>query len=165
MKIVIDGHTASGKSTIAKRICERIGSTYLKPYDATVGEINRWVFDERPKEDLQCFRKCVDNFFLTSSPRDCVFDRLFPSTLSMLPNKLWPQELPLRETTFILWTSPQIIEQRLALRGRNNWTREYHEFFSDAFRKVAETYDVPLIDTEEKSEEDVVDQIVSTISL
>ena len=134
MKLVIDGHTGSGKTTLARLISKQCNWEYVKPYDGTTGAITRWLHERGDTSRLNAFRETVDTYSASSAPTNCVFDRLGPSTVSLLPIEDWPNALPLQESTVILHASLATTLTRVQARGRNTWTQQEHADFLEIFK-------------------------------
>lgn len=158
MRLVIDGHSGSGKSTTAIKIAGRSSIPYVKPYSREVGEINKWLCAQNSNK-LSNFRTCIDNYYLATSPENCVFDRFGPSTISLMPYNEWPPSFLLQSSSVILRADPAEIIYRLTVRGRNIWSDAQHHTYVKIFDDIAEKYDIPLVDTTELKPDDVVNQI------
>ena len=160
--IILDGHTCSGKSEIGHLIADRLFFKYVKPFDGTVGEINRFLVQMADQHRLIAFRSCILDYFSASTATvPCVFDRFQPSTLSLIPQTSWPLELEDAARTIILWCDEETTARRLAHRGRDIWTSSQHSHFIKCFREIAETYHLRLIDTSHSKIDLVADEILA----
>lgn len=159
LSIVIDGHTASGKTTLALALSRTFGFQYIKPFDSKIGDINKFLFD-RHDERLSIFRSCIVDYYLSTSQTTSVYDRLTPSTLSLLPVSDWPLEIPNAKRTFIVWCDIETTLDRLTVRGRNIWSILDHKDFIDRFRMIADRYNLPLIDTTSGGVDQALDKII-----
>lgn len=45
--IAIDGHDASGKTTIAKLLSKEIDGKYIKPFDGNIGDMIVWAYKKK----------------------------------------------------------------------------------------------------------------------
>lgn len=146
--LIIDGHTCSGKSTVAKTVAERLGRQYIKPFDGAIGRVNQYLAERQDWARLKVFRSSViDCACADHRLKPTVFDRLHPSTLSLLPESEWPDQIAYGRQSVILWCDENVTLARLEQRGRNLWTLEQHRTFVKRFRTIAERYGILLIDT------------------
>lgn len=158
--IIVDGHAGSGKTTLARAIAATLGLTYVKPFDGATGEINAWLYRQGRTADLVAFRRIVSEHALEqSAERPVVFDRLFPSTLSLLDAGDWPDRLPLAERTLICWCPAEVTVARLKQRGRDIWSVEDHRRFCRIFADIAARYGLCVVDTGVLSAEAALDRV------
>jgi hypothetical protein len=136
-----------------------MGFPYVKPYAGDTGLITKWLYDNERYQQLFYFRECVDSFNLFSNNVG-IYDRLTPSTLTLVPECYWPSTLPLQETTLILWSDLKTTLDRIGTRGDEAWTVEQHQRFIELFQVISERYQLPLINTSHTS----IDELMFLIS-
>ncbi|WFU40954.1 hypothetical protein QA640_43620 [Bradyrhizobium sp. CB82] len=121
---------------------------YVKPFDGVTGEVNAWLYRKGRTTDLLAFRRIIsDHAVEQNAERPTVFDRLIPSTLSLLDGSNWPDRLPFAERTVICWSPADLTVVRLAERGRDIWSAEDHGRFCRIFADIAARYRLFIVDT------------------
>jgi len=160
MRLFIDGHTGTGKTTVAQILCHRFSAEYVKSYSGSLGEITMQLFRAGNFDALRTFRSIVDDYCLNGLPARAVVDRLGPSSVSLLPSQMWPTELPMQSRTVILSASIETTCSRLATRGRDPWASKQHAWFIDVFQEIARRFGIPIISTDALSPNQVADRIV-----
>lgn len=158
--VIIDGHAGSGKTTLARSIAESQGFAYVKAFDGTTGDVNTWLYGQGRTTDLVLFRRIIcEHAVDRNAKRPAVFDRLFPSSLSLISPNDWPDRLPFAEQTVICWCPAKLAMTRLAERGRDIWSVEEHRQFCQIFADIAARYRLLVINTGVLSAGDALESI------
>lgn len=167
MIIAFDGHDASGKSTLAKRVAEKLGGTYSRPYDQSLGELFVWLFRQgRAGSVAQIAQAALDRFAAVSEslPGPVVCDRHALSALALAGCDSTEVRLP--DHTFLCWTDLPTTLARERARGREFSDEEVAEqvVLLDRYAAVGTRYGVPAVDTTSQSIDDCVEQVVRAVS-
>jgi cytidylate kinase len=165
--VFLDGHTASGKSTISKLLRDRIGGCIIKPFDdETAFRLLRYHAEgEFAKLDEEA-RAVLDAGPGAGAPTDepIIFDRHWVSVAARLPDALqdgW-KTLP---RSFVCWADLETTLDRVVARGGSRADAVYQAEIIAAYRTLAERRHIRLIDTSKLSQNAAVDLIVSDLGL
>jgi cytidylate kinase len=163
-RIVIDGHSASGKSTVAAIVAARLGGTVVHPFgDSEAAELlgltagGRFEdFERRAQEMLAQAEKGAGRV-------PAVFDRHWVTVAAHLPEP-WRRRWPAVPRTYVCWADLETTERRLLARMPHNVNRDFHSHFLGEYRGLAERLGVPLIDTSRMTGEEAAARILADIS-
>lgn len=152
--IAIDGHDASGKSTISALVARDQGGVVARAFPDALGGMIAWLAERgefaRANElaHLGVKKAVSDNF----GARLLVFDRHWLTIFTLLPEAFWQSWLP-RPRTVLCWTNSIVTKQRLEARGEVTADVASYDRSIAQFRRIAEALDVPLVDTSYSSPE------------
>lgn len=156
--IAIDGHNATGKSSVCQLIAARHSRRVLRPYSGTNGEITMSLLSDGNMRELMNFRGTVDSWAMKT--RQSVVDRSWASTLSLVPKFLWwDVDTEWVSRTVILTCDVETALCRLHDRGRNLWTEKEHREYVATFQEIAKLYGIRTIDTSRFGVGEVAEQI------
>ena len=159
--LVLDGHDAAGKTTLAHMVANSLGGHYVKPFDGTLGDMIIWLYernhfdlaDELSRTSIQ--KTVSDN--LDSSL--LVFDRHWMSMFTLLPASLRKGWFPL-PVSILCWADLQTTTKRLSDRGEELGNPAEHYHFLQLYKEIAEEFAVPVVDTSLESTEDSLSRIL-----
>jgi hypothetical protein len=162
--VVVDGHSASGKSTVAAILAERLGARLVRPFTEEaaaelLGYARDGAFDRlalRGREILRQAERPVEG-------RAAVFDRHWVSLLVQLPEAAragWAA--PPR--TYLCWADAAVTVRRLRARVDHEPDLPYHARLVDAYRAVAGQLGVPLIDTSRRTAEETAAVVLDDLA-
>lgn len=153
-RIVVDGYSASGKSTVAATVAGKLGAVLVRPFtDETAAELIGYVrrgdferVDARAREILARAER-------SAAGRLAVFDRHWVSILVHLPETFHARwSGPPR--TYVCWADTETTLRRLRARVEHEPDAPLHTHFVLAYRALAERLGVPLIDTSRRTPEE-----------
>lgn len=161
--IVIDGHDASGKTSICKRISEILGYKYIKPFSNSLGDLIAWLITcKNYKLANQIAMSAIDKVLKENPKSNLIFDRHWICMFTLIPDDLksdW-HHIPF---SIICWANPEITLTRLHERNDidiNKWDNEY---FCKKYLEVGERYHIPIIDTSFISVDEGVEKAMKII--
>ena len=187
MKIAIEGMDGVGKSTIAKELAKRNEFTYIgdaihKVFDATDKESEYYkifkrrenqLFFESGNDILRAWLCSLGNIYTATQVKDknIVVDRHILSNFQQNGTRenieIYKTLLSLigvPDMSVILYASPEVRLQRIYTRNKNDRDLQDEAIKADGYKgmiKFAEKFNMPhfVIDTEEKSIDDIVQEI------
>jgi hypothetical protein len=167
MRIVaFEGHDGSGKTSIAKQVAERLGATYVKPFDGLLGDHIAWCWrQERFELANEVARSAVERQ-LQLHERDefLVFDRHWMTMFTVVPRSMWSDWFPL-PPAILCWTTVESTRARLLSRGEvDEALLNTHEHYCRLYREIAGTHGVPILDTTDAPLERSVARAVELVS-
>lgn len=148
--LVLDGHDGAGKSTLARWLAQELGAHYVKPFDASLGELisGLWSRGDYVLADVVS-RKAVE--FELARHKDgevLIFDRMWLSLFTVLPEQFhgnWN-----RPDTILVWADVATTNQRLRERGERVDEQENRHFCA-LYPRLAERYGIPVLDTSRRT--------------
>jgi thymidylate kinase len=159
MILAIDGHDASGKTSVAREVARLAGARYAKPYDGTVGQLMRWLHEHDQGELVVEMGRAAIDYSLDvagDAPR-VVCDRHWLTVLAVTNldrAALWRHGI----ITVLCWAPSDVTRDRLTARGDPNADLSTVDHYCDRYLALAKQYDVPTINTGEYGLDQAVDQ-------
>ena len=145
--IAIDGHDASGKTSICKRISELLGYKYIKPFSNSLGDLIAWLITCKNYELAnQIALSAIDKALKDNPESNLIFDRHWICMFTLIPDNLkreW-KDVPF---SILCWANPEITLKRLQERnaiGMNKWDDHY---FCQKYLEIGAQYHIPVVDT------------------
>jgi len=142
--IALDGHDGSGKSSIAKALAAMGHGTVVKPFSAQLGDYIAYLWGSRRfAEADRAARFAVRS--VSATPGRLVFDRHWLTMATVLPERYirhWE-----RPRTIVCWADLTTTIERLQQRGEEIGDLDYHRFYLDEYRRIANKAKVPVVDT------------------
>ncbi|MDQ5821773.1 MAG: AAA family ATPase [Actinomycetota bacterium] len=164
--VVLDGHDASGKSTLAPLLASSLGGAYAQPFAETLGDLIAWLWgSERFEEANDVAHLAVERALAQGDETTpLVFDRHWLTLFTVLPERLHASWLPL-PLTVLCWTDGATTARRLAQRSEPVGDLAQHEHYCRLYRELALVHDVPILDTTALSVQAAVDRLVNHSSV
>jgi dephospho-CoA kinase len=161
--IAIEGHDASGKTTVATALAEEMGGAYIKPF-RYLGDFLEWTWRTQ-KFHLtdQVARMAIADAAEDNADKVVlVFDRHWLTHFTVMPPHLLENwgELPI---TIMLWTDPDTTRERLRIRGEEPYAYD-HDHYCPLYKTVAARYRVPVVETTSTTIEEAVRRVRAIIS-
>jgi deoxyadenosine/deoxycytidine kinase len=146
--LVLDGHDATGKTTLAQSLASSINGTYVRPYIEPYGQelllaAEAHDYDQVMKISSQAFKNVI---MKTSLSKPLIFDRLWITVFTLVPesyHSLWT----VRPPTIICWTDLNTTLTRLASRKEVVPQTEWHKYYIDLYKNLAKKYKCEVIET------------------
>jgi thymidylate kinase len=163
--IVLDGYDGSGKTTLAKMLVQKLGGTYVKSYNDTLGRLIWGLFadDEYALASLVARTACRKELDAHRGESWLVYDRHWMTMFTLLPPEYHAEWIPL-PTTFRCHAPVDVTVARLHARGEKLDTpREVHRQQIERFETVSERHDVPSIDTSAASPAECLQGIMAIL--
>jgi thymidylate kinase len=160
--LALEGPDASGKTSIAQALAERLGGRYVKPFDGNIGLLIRWLHERRDYElanriSLAAVTRVVEQ------NRDVpwlIFDRHWVSVLAFIPREFAPTWMP-PPSTIVCLADKAIISGRLAERGEPPEELLASDDIVARFQRLAEEFGLPTLDTGRTTVESAVEQLLA----
>ncbi len=163
--LVLDGHDAAGKTTLARKVADSLGGRYVKPFDGTLGDMIIWLYERRNFEQAdELSGASVEKTVLGNSDSSLlVFDRHWMSMFTLFPPSLRQGWFPL-PSTILCWADLTTTAKRLSERGEEVGNLAEHEHFVQLYKDIAEEFGVPVVDTSLESAEDSLARVLWLVS-
>jgi cytidylate kinase len=160
--LAVDGHDGSGKTTAARRLAQRIGAPYVRPYAGAAGAAFL-ATAEAGDFELACeIAARAVRVALESRPEAdvLVFDRHWVTVASVVPPGYLEDWRPLPATA-VCWADLATTLERVAGRAEAQEPLAWHRRYVERYRELAERFGCHLVRTDELTEDEVVDDLVA----
>jgi deoxyadenosine/deoxycytidine kinase len=157
--LVLDGHDGTGKTTLAKHIAEELGGIYLCPFSGTAGEIMIWSAKSGESDfvsKLSC--KLVEHAIEANDAPILIFDRLWMTVFTLIPEAYWREWMPL-PPTMLCWADTDTILSRLRERKEKSHDASYHLMYMQKYKMLAQQFSCPILRTDQLSIEACVERL------
>lgn len=152
MIFVIDGHDGTGKTTLARRLAERIGADYVAPFSGVDGMSMLDAAESgRPIEADRLAREMLSRQVRDSGAAIKVFDRHWMTVFTLIPQSLWQSWLPLPPTV-LCWAELPTICARLEGRAECRRSTEWHAAYLKKYTDLARRFGIPIVRTDQCTE-------------
>lgn len=134
--LVLDGHDAAGKTTLARRLAAAVGARCLRPFG---GEFGRRLIDAYRAGDAQATiaigrRAILDCLASLQNDEPVVLDRGWLTVATLVPRHLFAAEWDLWTPVTLLWCNEAVTRARLREREeREDHLGNGHSFFLSAY--------------------------------
>lgn len=158
---VLDGHDGAGKTTLARMLAQKLNAIYVRPFSGDTGEklirlANEEKFSETSNWGLQAI-KIMHNAY---PDRKLVFDRHWMTVFTLIPQDYWEQWMPL-PPTILCWTDVSSTLIRTASRREKQYPEDYHRYYLNAYKKLADQFNCYLLDTSHKKIEESLNELLT----
>ena len=159
--LVLDGHDAAGKTTLARMVADSLGGRYVKPFDGTLGDMIIWLYKQKRFAQVDALSKSsIEKAMLDNSDSSLlVFDRHWMSMFTLFPSCLRERWFPV-PFTILCWSDLPTTIKRLSDRGEEAGNLAEHNHFVQYYKEIAEEFAVPIVDTSLESPEDSLTRIL-----
>jgi thymidylate kinase len=155
--ISFDGHDGAGKTTIAKKVAEKLKFKYIKPFESSLGDLIAWSFRNKKYDFTNKISKLAIEKSVSENPNtSLIFDRHWMSMFTVLPEQYYAEWNPL-PFTILIWVDWQTTMERLIQKGEKPGSEKEHQYYCDLYLKVADNYGVPVIDTTKHTIDECID--------
>jgi deoxyadenosine/deoxycytidine kinase len=147
--IVLDGHDAAGKTTLAARLAEELGGLHVRPFAGTVGQLMLWSAGQGEFAfTSNLARQAIDYTLAVNQAPLLIFDRHWLTLFSLLPESYWSawESLP---PTVLCWASLETTLSRLAARAEVEIPLEEHLHYLSLYRNIAERFGCHILRTDQ----------------
>jgi hypothetical protein len=162
--IAVDGHSASGKSTVAACVAERLGAAVVRPFgEEAAVELMGYVRGQDFARLATRGREILADAERGVQGRGAVFDRHWFTILVHLPAPLraaWTA----RPRTYVCWADAAVTVRRLRARVDHVPDVAYHASFVHAYRALAEELGVPLVETSARTPEESAEVVLEDLA-
>jgi len=147
--IVLDGHDAAGKTTLAARLAGELGGLHVRPFAGTAGQLMLWSARQGNFAFTSGLaRQAVEYTLATNQAPILVFDRHWMTVFSLLPESYWPAWEPL-PPTILCWASLETTLSRLANRADTEMQLEEHLHYLSLYRDIGQRFGCHLLRTDQ----------------
>jgi hypothetical protein len=161
--VVLDGHDAAGKSTLAGLIARHYGWRHVRPFAGELGDFIAWSYRSRRyrlanEVALGAVARVLDE---NRDAPGLVFDRHWLCMFTVLPpgfRRAWRDRPP----TILIWADPETTAIRQ--RERSEPVDEaLNDYYCRVYRELADRYRVPVVDTSRASLQDSLAECLALI--
>lgn len=148
MILVLDGHDASGKTTLAARLAAELGARHLRPFAGAVGRqftsaANQGNFDAA----AAIAHRAVEDSLAAATSNVVIFDRHWMTVFSMLPEAYWHDWKPL-PPTILCWADLATTLDRLQGRTQSEADDFDHPHYLTVYWQLARRFDCEILRTD-----------------
>jgi thymidylate kinase len=146
--LVLDGHDAAGKTTLATLLAERTEAHLIRPFEGKLGKLIAWAWGRGEFELADTIARASVRKELASNgdAPALVFDRHWLSLFTVLPRSFHERWRPLPPTV-LCWADVETTCRRLAERGEDVGDVSEHEHYCAVYLDLAAEHEVPVVDT------------------
>jgi len=152
--IALDGHDASGKTTLSKMLATKLNGKYIKPFSDSLGDLIAWSFrNEKLKLANDIALAAVEKEIqLNQEHNYLIFDRHWLTMFTVLPQDFFSQWQD-KPTTILCWADVETTNKRLDERDepKDQWCNEH---YCKLYKDLAEEYGVFTVNTSGDSDID-----------
>lgn len=164
LSIAIEGHDASGKTSVALALAREMDGVYIKPF-LYLGDFLEWTWKTRKFHVTdRAARLAIEASLEDNADKSVlVFDRHWFTHFTVMPLeylKNWGQ-LPI---TILLWTDAETTRERLRQRGEPTDAYD-HQHYCDLYGAMAVKYGIPVVDTTNITVEEALLKVKSIIEM
>ena len=159
--LVLDGHDAAGKTTLATMLAKSVGGVHIRPFAGDVGErLVRCVDEGEMLQAADLAQRAIKNALCNVDAPVLVFDRHWMTVFSLLPESYWSAWQPLPPTT-LCWADLKSTLTRLRCRTVDETHSYDHRHFLEMYQKLAQRFDCNIVRTDILSVEESFELVYS----
>lgn len=165
--IAIDGHDASGKTTIAKLLAQEIGGKYIKPYDGNIGDMIVWAYKKKKYSlvDEIALNAIEMNIDKNHNEKYLIFDRHWLSIDTLLHENMTITKIE-KPLTILCWADISTTSYRLKKRNDNLENEWENIYYCRLYKQLAEENRLYIIDTSDSPDpEPIVKRLINEFNL
>ncbi len=146
--LVLDGHDASGKTTLADRLATVLNACHLRPFAGAAGrQFTSAVDQEDFDEAARIAHNAVQDSLAAATSSIAIFDRHWMTVFSILPEAYWHSWKPLPPTT-LCWADLPATLERLKHRPQLDSDDFDHPHYLSVYWKLATTFACNIVRTD-----------------
>ena len=160
--IALDGHDGSGKSSVAAALAARGYGSVVKPFSAGLGDYIAHLWGNRHFAEADRAARFAVRA-VSRVPGRLIFDRHWLTMATVLPErymKAWE-----RPKTVVCWADLPTTIERLRQRGEEIGDLDYHRFYLDEYRRIADRAGVAVVETTSLSVAEAATAIAEILGL
>jgi deoxyadenosine/deoxycytidine kinase len=160
--LVIDGHDGSGKTTLSKKLAQRLDGIYIRPYGAPFGA--KLMCAAQNKDYgmvLDIGKQALEQSLQPFKNSDCrafIFDRLWITLFTLIP-KEFHARWDARYHTIICWANLDTTIYRINSRNEQKYSEDWHRRYLSLYKPLAHEHQCALLNTSELNEVDALDKL------
>lgn len=159
--LVLDGHDAAGKTTLATMLAKSVGGVHVRPFAGDVGErFVKCVNEGEMSQAADIAKKAIKRALCKVDAPVLVFDRHWMTAFSLLGESYWKAWQPLPATT-LCWADLRTTLSRLRCRPVNDMHSYDHQHFLEVYQKLAQRFGCNIVRTDILSVEESFELVYS----
>jgi hypothetical protein len=160
--LALDGHDASGKTTLAKRLAAVLGGVHVRPFAGSDGPRLLALAATDPDGVISFAEDSLAAAAERARADVLVFDRHWLTVCSLLPTGLWTRLQGLAATpTALCWADLPTTLARLRERGEDPQPAAEHIHYLDIYLRLASAHGCLLLRTDREPEEQSLDRLIA----
>ena len=158
---VLDGHDGTGKTTLASLLAQKLNAIYVRPFSGDTGEkLIRLAKEEKYSETSTWGLQAIKTMHNTYPNRKLIFDRHWMTVFTLIPQDYWGQWMPL-PPTLLCWADISSTLSRIASRSEKQYPQDYHQYYLNAYKELANQFNCYLLDTSHKMIEESLNEVLA----
>jgi hypothetical protein len=160
--LALDGHDASGKTTLARRLANVLGAVCVRPFAAKNGTRLLALAASDPDGVTPFARDVLAAAADTAVGGVLVFDRHWLTVCSLLPERLWPRWQLLATTpTALCWADLPTTLARLRARDEPAQPASEHAHYLEIYQRLAIGHGCLVVRTDQEPEEQSLARLIA----
>ena len=157
--LVLDGHDATGKTTLATCLANAIGARYVRPFAGEAGAQLLQRADQGDFDGVSALAREAVRAATYDASGVLVFDRHWMTVFSLVSERLWPdwEALP---PTLLCWVDLPTTLARLGARDEEPRPVEEHEHYLGVYRQLAKRFNCEMVRTDLLTPGESLEQVV-----
>jgi len=162
--VAFDGHDGAGKTTLAKLLVSEIDGVFVRPFANNNGVSLIDAFEKGDNNfTMQLGRSLIQDVYNNHSKKTLVFDRHWMTVLSLIDEKYWANWSYFPQT-ILCWADLKTTKERLNIRAERKYDESYHKYYLGIYKKLAEKFNILVIDTSNMSTPHCLNKIISWVN-
>lgn len=155
--LALDGHDASGKTTLSKRLAQELGGVVVRPFSGKYGKAL-----ELAASSEEIWSVAMEAIGCASNPKSPleIWDRYLLTPLSMVPQRASECRGASR-TTILCWSDLDTTMRRLEERGEGGEGRAWHLQYLNLYRTLAEKLGIPILRTDQGTVDEIFQKLLA----
>jgi hypothetical protein len=160
--VALDGHDASGKTTLARRLAAALGGTPVRPFAGAAGARLLALAARDPEGAARFGWETIATAATEARGDALVFDRHWITVCSLLPALMWQPAVPLPPTA-LCWAALEPTLARLAQRDEPAEPVAEHVRYLASYEELGRRFHCLVVRTDQESEDQSLARLVTWV--